>query len=313
MTTPAYRSSFDQWDTRAWVRSKPRRAGAFDPGKVFFSPDLCPPLRHPAVRAQPKAVHDRILVHHLYLYLEFTVRLETGPVNDVCLLMREPAFLPWLPGGMRDDALRIYTDEAGHAEMSNTLLSGVRAATRVDPLPHEPRFLRELDELRDTGPDLDASLVSLFFVIVSETLITASLNRLPHDVRVQVRVRELAADHAADEGRHHAYFRQLFDHLWPRLSAVERRRIGVLMPRMLSAFLAPDQPALTAVLADCGIPRPAAVAGEVVTAPETLTTMKRAAVPTLRMFAQRGVFDDPVIADAFTASGLPVRPPEVVS
>ena len=64
-----------------------------EPSKVYFSPDLCAALAHPEVRARPRAVHDRLLVHHLYLYLEFTVRLETGPVNDVCLLMREPDFV----------------------------------------------------------------------------------------------------------------------------------------------------------------------------------------------------------------------------
>jgi len=306
MTRPTYQSSFDQWDTRAWVRSKPRRAVAFDPGKVFFSPDLCALLQHPAVRGRPKPVLDRILVHHLYLYLEFTVRLETGPVNDACLLIRDAGFLPWLPSGMRGDALRIYTDEAGHAEMSHTLIAEVRAATRVDPVPHEPRFLRELASLPDAEPYVDASLLTLFFVIVSETLITASLSRLPRDGRVQVRVRELAADHAADEGRHHAYFRQVFAHVWPRLPAVERHRIGLLLPRMLLAFLTPDEPALAAVLADCGIARPDAVAGDVTVAPQTVTAVREGAQPTMRMFAQQGVFDDPAVVDAFTMHDLPV-------
>lgn len=304
MTSPSYQSGFDQWDTRAWVRSKPRRAGEFEQGKVYFSPDLCPALAHPEV---PKAVHDRLLVHHLYLYLEFTVRLETGPVNDVCLLLREPDFLPWLPSGMRDDALRIYTDEAGHAEMSHTLMAGVRAETGVDPVPHEPWFLGELAALTEADKELDPALARLFFVIVSETLITASLNRLPRDDRVQTRVRELAADHAADEGRHYAYFRQVFEYLWPRLPVAQRRRVGVLLPRMMLAFLAPDERALAAVLADCGIPRPAEVAGEVVVAPEVVATTRKGAQPTMRMFAKRGVFEDPVIAGAFAAHDLPVR------
>lgn len=307
--TPAahgtYRSRFTHWDTQAWVRSKPRRGTEFGADRHYFSPDLCPPLAHPAVHAQPAEVLERLLVHHLYLYLEFTVRLETGPVNDACLLLREPTFLPWLPAGMRDDALRIYTDEAGHAEMSHTLMAAVRARTGVDPVPHEPRFLRELDRVY-TSTDLDPLLLRLFFVVVSETLITASLSRLPRDERVQVPVRELAADHAADEGRHYAYFRQLFEYLWPRLPAAERREIGTLLPRMMLAYLEPDEHAVAAVLADCGIDEPARVAREVVEGPETLADIRQGAQPTVRMFAQNGVFDDPVIAAAFAEHRVPV-------
>ena len=301
-----YQSRFDRWDSQSWVRSKPRRAQGFEPGKVYFAPDLCPALRHPVVAGQPKAVLGRLLVHQLYLYLEFTVRLETGPVNDACLLLRDPEFLPWLPPGMRDDALRIYTDEAGHAEMSHTLMTAVRTATGVVPLPHEPGFLRVLATIRDEARDLDPALLRLFFVIVSETLITASLSRLPRDERVQPRVRALATDHAADEGRHHAYFRQVFEYLWPRLPPDTRRRIGVLLPRMLVAFLAPDQAALGAVLADCRIARPAVVAREVLADPGTAAEIADGAGPTLRLFAQRGVFDDPEIAAAFHDHALPV-------
>jgi len=297
-----YRSRFAQWDTQAWVRSKPRRDTAFTDGMHFFSPDLCPALVHPAVRALNR---ERLLVHQLYQYLEFTVRLETGPVNDVCLLLRSPEFLPWLPEAMRDDALRIYTDEAGHAEMSHTLLAGVREATGVQPIPHEPQFLRELAKLRAEETGLSEDMLALFFVIVSETLITASLNRLPRDERVQAQVRELAADHAADEGRHHAYFRQLFEYLWPRLPVPARRSAGVLLPRMLLAFLSPDEAAMTASLAECGIEDAPAVVAEILAAPETAAVVREGARPTLRMLAANGVFTDPPVAAAFAAHGLP--------
>jgi P-aminobenzoate N-oxygenase AurF len=305
VATSPYRSRFRHWDTQAWVRSKSRRSGAFDPRLSYFSAGLSPLLQHPVLSGQPRQVRERLLVHQLYLYLEFTVRLETGPVNDACLLLREPAFWPRLPDGMRDDALRIYTDEAGHAEMSHTLMMAVRADTRVVPLPHEPQFLRELSAIYDADPELDRSLLTLFFVIVSETLITVSLSRLSQDARVQRQVRGLAADHAADEGRHHAYFRQVFECVWPQLPDAARRRIGVLLPRMMLAYLAPDEAALTAVLADCRIGQPAEVAREIAALPQTAAGIRQAALPSLRMFARGGVFDDPRIADAFAAHDLP--------
>jgi len=304
VATSPYRSRFQHWDTQAWIRSKPRQSGAFDHRLSYFSADLCPLLQHPAVSGQPAQVRERLLIHQLYLYLEFTVRLETGPVNEACLLLREPGLWPWLPGGMRDDALRIYADEAGHAEMSHTLMMAVRAATQVVPLPHEPQFLRELAALGAADPELDQSLVKLFFVIVSETLITAPLHGLSRDTRVQRQVRGLAADHAADEGRHHAYFRELFECVWPRLPDDVRRRIGVLLPRMMLAYLAPDEAAVTAILAACGIGQPAEVAREIAALPHTRAAIRQAAGPSLRMFARAGLFDDRRVADAFAAHHL---------
>lgn len=301
---PAYRSPFDRWDAQSWVRSKPRCNDAFAPDLHFFPPDLCPPLVHPAVRALAPEARSRLLVHQLYLYLEFTVRLETGPVNEACLHLRSGTVLPWLPQTMRDDVLRIYTDEAGHAEMSDTLLSRVRAATGVEPLAHDPAFLAELATLHAEDSGLDSAMVTLFFVIVSETLITASLRRIPHDDRVQRQVRDLVADHAADEGRHHAYFQQLFAHLWPRLPPATRRRAGVLLPRMMLAFLTPDAGAMTAVLADCGVDQPAAVVSDVLTDPRTADGIREGARPSLRMFRAQGVFDDPEVSAAFAAAGL---------
>jgi hypothetical protein len=247
---------------------------------------------------------ERLLVHQLYLYLEFTVRLETGPVNEACLLLRSPEFLPWLPDVMRDDVLRIYTDEAGHAEMSHTLLARVRAATGVEPIPHDPQFLRALAKLRAEETGLDETMVTLFFVIVSETLITTSLSKVPRDRQTQQQVRELVADHAADEGLHYAYFRQLFEQLWPRLSPPVRRGAGVLLPRIMLAFLAPDAAAMTSVLADCGVEQPELVMADVLASPHTQSLMREGGLPSIRMFQANGVMEDPEIAAAFTTAGL---------
>jgi hypothetical protein len=302
----AYRSRFTEWDRQAWVRSKPHRSAPFSDELEFFSPDLCPLLRHPEVRAAPAPVRRAIGIHALYLYLEFTVRLETGPVNEACLLLRSPDFLPWLPTGVRDDALRIYTDEAGHAEMSHELMARVRAASGVEPIRAEPRLLGELARTRATAPAGVRPLVTLFFVIVSETLITATLTRLPRDERVQPAVRDLAADHAADEGRHHAYFRQLFEYLWPRLPVPLRRQVGLLLPDFVEAFLWPDEPALTAVLGTFGgtFAEPARIVAEVVADERTRAEVRRGAQPTLRMLAQHGVLNDPPVRAAFRRRGL---------
>src|SRR6185295_14101103 len=59
---------------------------------------------------------------------------------------------------------------------------------------------------------------------------------IPSDPRVVMAVRELVADHAEDEGRHHAYFSRLLEFTWPRLNKAQRATIGPLLPEMVLAF-----------------------------------------------------------------------------
>ncbi|RZS41247.1 para-aminobenzoate N-oxygenase AurF [Herbihabitans rhizosphaerae] len=302
-----YKSRFLDWDRRSWVRSKPRRDSPFSPARHYFSPELCPLLRHPLLADAPAGVRETVLVHALYIHLEFTVRLEMGPVNETCALLRSPRFLPWLPAGMKDDALRIYTDEAAHAEMTHRLLAAVRDETGIVPTDHSPRFLGELSRLYSAELPVYRPLVKLFFTIVSETLITGSLTKLPKDPSVQQSVRDLAQDHAADEGRHHAYFKQLFEYLWPRLPVPLRRKIGMLLPDVVLAFLWLDEPAFTAALEPILGGAAGMVVAETADAEDTRAEVLDSAAPTLRMLRAAGVFDDPVVANAFQGKGFPVE------
>ena len=93
----------------------------------------------------------------------------------------------------------------------------------------------------------------IFFTIVSETLISSILSGIPSDPRVVTAVRELVADHAQDEGVHHAYFSRLLEFTWPRLNKAHKAIIGPLLPEMVLAFLEPDFVAIAGNLRACGL------------------------------------------------------------
>lgn len=296
-----YRSGFDRWDEQSWIRTGPRRVVAFAEGLHFFSPELSPLLTHPAVREAGDEFVSRVLVYDLYRYLDFTVKLEMGPVNQVCSWLAGPNFLNWLPQRMKDDALRIYADEAGHAEMSNTLTRSVADYTGLRPMEFQPQFLRTLEELKAEWPAPYAVLIQLFFVIVSETLITGSLKRLPHDETVQQQVRFVAADHASDEGKHHSYFRQLFFILWDKMSGPLRLRVATVLPRIILAFLSPDGAAMRRTLFELGMDESAAsrIANEILASEATRTSIVDGAVPTMKMLRQARLLDLPGAHDVF--------------
>lgn len=302
----SYESQFVKWDELAYIRKQPRRATPFDPNLYFYPEALATLFAHPKVAKSPEQIRRKLLVLHLYNYLEFTVRLELGPVNEVSKMLCLEEFLPWLPAQMRDDAFKIYVDEGAHAEMCHRLMMAVQQSTKVERLRLTPAFLRILDDLVSSEEPEYRPLIKLFFVIISETLITGSLVKLPKDESVQRAVRDLANDHATDEGRHHAYFRKVFECVWPRLSRDVRRRIGILLPDMILAFLQPDKSALTRMLESFPeeFPNAAQIVAEVVAYKSTHDGIVVSASPTLKMLRENYVFDDPAIDNAFVGLRL---------
>jgi hypothetical protein len=304
-----YASKFGNWENRASVRNKPPRIlMESSPATVFFPPEAVPAVSDPLVAQRGPAVAQRLLVHSLYQYLHFTTVLEQVAVLPVTArISLDRAGVPALPAAMRADAFKITTDEAWHAQSSHdftervVVVTGVPASAVV-----EPRFARLLARHRDGFDLADRALVDLVFAVVSETLVTSLLADLPFDRRLPEPVRALVADHAADEGRHHSYFRAFLRCLWPQLTGAQRRLIGPRVPEFVEVFLHPDLGAVRAALTASGF-----------TAAESDTIVRRSYPPgspvfdiasaaraTVRAFREVGALEDPSTREAFLAAGL---------
>jgi len=302
-------SVFKSWDARASVRTKPRRRIWDDEPRehVYFTPELVPVAQHPLVRGLGAETVDRVLIQQLHTYLEFTSELEHGAVNPVAAMISRRRSGFDLPETMVEDAYKIYTDEAWHAQFSDDLQRQVAAKTGVGPSVFEqPNFFRKLQGFQHGLAADEQRLVMIFFTIVSETLISAILSGIPSDRRVVTAVRELVADHAQDEGRHSAYFARLLEFTWPRLDKAQRALIGPLLPEMIVAFLEPDFLAIAGNLRACGLS--AEQIDQVMTEsypPATVSAGIRASSrATIRHFERVGVVEDPRTAEALEARGL---------
>lgn len=301
-----YRSAFGKWDDRASVRIKPSRHftdGQAGPQQLYFPPELVPAASHPllAETAGSPGVNE-FLVQQLYSYLSFTVDLEMSavvPVTSDISLGRSGLDLP---ARMRMDAFKISTDEAWHAQFSYDLICQIESTTGVRALSnHEPSFLRRLGEIK-SGLDSDGQAMSgLLFAVVSETLVSALLSDLPKDRRLPAAVREVVADHAEDEGRHHAYFKSLLYHLWPALNTRQRRVAGALVPRLIAAFLEPDYAHLARGLFACGLTtdQVAQTLEESYPDSEVQRRIRNGSVSTVRYFTDIGALDESETRDHF--------------
>jgi hypothetical protein len=302
-----YQSKLEQlWDGRASVRNKPRRVlpdeDNMDEERVYFPPKLVPACQHPAVIALGPKVIRSLLVHRLYLYLEFTEVLELEVVNPVLLELAHNKEGLNLPEDMRFDAHRIYTDEGYHGLFSADLKRQVREKTGIAPISVDtPHFLRRLNQIEATVPSELRGLARLGFAIVSETLISATLSDIPNDKGVVKTVRQVVADHAEDEGRHHIYFAKLLEFMWPQLAPKQKLIIGSLLPHFIRAFLDPDRPATEAMLQGCGLGSKeiSTVVEECYPEATAATAAREAAGATLRHIVRNGILEDPPTLEAF--------------
>ncbi|MFF4870196.1 diiron oxygenase [Streptomyces sp. NPDC000961] len=301
-----YRSRFRTWERVATVRNSPMRSLEAD-GELFFSPELVPALAHPVLRRAAPHVRETVLVHRLYEYLRFTIDLEQSAVIPVTGHISRGMSGLDLPEAMRADAFKIVTDEAWHAQFTYEILRQVRDRTGVAPaLPDAPTFTTELARIHDSLPHEIRGLDELLFAIVSETLISSVLEDLPRDERLPEGVREMVADHAVDEAKHHTYFSTLLRHLWPAMTRRERELAGPYIPRLIFAFLEPDCTSAALGLRASGLTAQEVeeVMTDVYAHDGIVADVRRGAAPTLQYFLEAGALEHGATLEAFQESGL---------
>lgn len=295
-----YRSPFSRWNESSWIRSKPVREQEIS--GLPFSPDLVPTSTHQLV-ADDFNCWMTVLAYRLLAHLQFTTRLELSHVNPICSALAQGQAPIVLTTEQRHDALRIYCDEGGHALFVELLSKQVEQTYGVDSnVLGCPQFERTLEQvIQEYQTQVSPNLIKLFFVTVSETLVTKVLLSVPQDQRVSVAVRAVIGDHAADEALHSAYFRNLFPILWHGLSPREQEIIGQLLPRLVWAFLGPDYSVEANVLKQLGFTSQdiSRVLSEVYVPTQVAQAVRQAAKPTIKMFKTAGVFANSSVKQVF--------------
>jgi hypothetical protein len=304
-----YRSALGSWHHQSSVRSKPRRClspEADHDGLTYFPADLSPFVSHKLVSSGDPAVTRDGLTQQLFSYLTFTDRLEHEIVNRTARRLAEPWPSLSLPDAMKIDARKIYCDEAYHSLFSADLMYQIQTATgfEYDAGSGHPALVSFAATV-ESFPLEERPWVELFFVVVSETLISGSLLRIPESETVIPVVRDLVADHAADEVRHHAFFTQVCRLAWPQMPRNLQARVGCALPGFIRNFLSPDYPSIQAFLERRFSQRQAeTILRESYPEAELLKNARNASRATIRAFAGAGAFDIPEVADQFHKEGF---------
>ncbi|AFY54491.1 P-aminobenzoate N-oxygenase AurF [Rivularia sp. PCC 7116] len=283
---------FSGWNEKSWIRSKPMRQDSIV--GLPFSPDLVPLANH-SVIAQDSNLWMTVLAYRLLAHLQFTTLLELNHVNPVCSALSLGSAPINLNVQQRNDALKIYCDEGGHALFVELFSTQVKETFSLgDSILGRPIFEKVIENIiRENQSKLSPDLIKLFFVTISETLVTKVLKQVPSDPNVADVVRNVIGDHAADEALHGAYFQALFPLLWQNLSSLEKQEMIKILPRLVWAFLGPDYDVEYNVLKalDFSDVDAKGILQEVFVPSDVAAGVKQAASPTLRMFEKAGVFE----------------------
>jgi hypothetical protein len=200
----------------------------------------------------------------------------------------------------------LCTDEAHRAYFSDDIRRQVAEAMGIPPDPkHPPHFLRRLRATCRGLPADEKRLRLGLFAVVSETLISSILAQLPGDERVVTAVREMVANHAADEGRHGAFFSQFFVYLGPGWPTAVAPNSGRSCPSSSACSWSPIAVPSADRLPACPFGVTKSRPPSPRHTPANVTASARAAASaTLHLFQRTGVMEDARLADAFRAHGL---------
>jgi hypothetical protein len=295
-----YRSPFNRWDELSWIRSKPRRENPIS--GLPFSPELVPLASHQII-AEDSHRWMTVLAYRLLAHLQFTTVLELNHVNPICSSLALGKAPISLTTEQQNDALRIYCDEGGHAlfvELFSTQVEETFGLKRY--VIGHPQFSQTLSKIiASHQTQVSPNLIKLFFVTISETLVTKILTNVPQDPQVAPIVRAVIGDHAADEALHSVYFRSLFPILWHNLSPYEKQEVGYLLPQLVWAFLGPDRQLEYNILRQLGLKAKDAegILEEVYVPGQVAQVVRQAASPTLKMFEAAGVLSMTSIEQVF--------------
>jgi hypothetical protein len=307
LDNPRSKDHLWRWYERATVRKSPRRLLEIEANKLFFRPELFPASQHRLLINVGEESVRRSLILHLFDYLFFTEELEHEVVNRVAAGLAKGRYPITMAKHMQLAAYKIYIDEGYHALFSADVEDQIAEYTGVTK-EHtiRPAFLNILQKCQEAaGPQMNW-LVDVFFSIISETLISGTLNKIPQDTRVVTVVRNIIADHAADEAVHHVYFAGLLELMWPQLTAKQTSFIGPLLPHLIKAFLAPDRTRIVMTLQSSGLSMTEAadVYEDCYPRAQVMKSIKTASAITLRYFRQCGALDQSQVADAFGEAGF---------
>ncbi|KJZ33404.1 MULTISPECIES: diiron oxygenase [Pseudomonas] len=241
MNAADYQSFADAWESRATIRTRPRRMLENDDKLIY------PLSRQPLVLSETflrecPEQRDFALVQTLYKFINDVVIFETEIVDKTARSIAKNRFAVAFPFACRYDAMTVVVDEDYHALVAMDFMQQTIALTGIAPmvLPDEIELSRAIPAAVALAPEHLRSPVELICVAIAENTVTGDVAAFAKDDTVKQSIKGLMADHLLDEGRHSGFWARLVRIYWHTASEDDRHCIAQILPVFIGHYLTND-------------------------------------------------------------------------
>ncbi|CAI8835183.1 P-aminobenzoate N-oxygenase AurF [compost metagenome] len=241
MNAADYQSFADAWESRATIRTRPRRVLENDDKLIYPLSRQPLVLSETFVRQCPEQ-RDFALVQTLYKFINDVVIFETEIVDKTARSIAKNRFAVEFPFACRYDAMTVVVDEDYHALVAMDFMQQTIALTGITPieLPDEIELSRAIPAAVALAPEHLRSAVELICVAIAENTVTGDVAAFAKDDTVKQSIKGLMADHLLDEGRHSGFWARLVRIYWHAASADDRQCIAQILPVFIAHYLTND-------------------------------------------------------------------------
>ena len=241
MNAADYQSFADVWESRATIRTRPRRVLENDERLIY------PLSRQPLVLSETflrecPQQRDFALVQTLYKFINDVVIFETEIVDKTARSIAKNRFAVAFPFACRYDAMTVVVDEDYHALVAMDFMQQTVAMTGIEPirLPDQIELSRAIPAAVALAPEHLRSAVELICVAIAENTVTGDVAAFARDDTVKPSIKGLMADHLLDEGRHSSFCARMVRIYWHTASVADREAIAKILPVFIGHYLTND-------------------------------------------------------------------------
>ncbi|MBK5353205.1 diiron oxygenase [Pseudomonas sp. TH41] len=238
MNAADYQSFADAWESRATIRTRPRRVLENDHKLIY------PLSRQPLVLSETflrecPEQRDFALVQTLYKFINDVVIFETEIVDKTARSIAKNRFAVAFPFACRYDAMTVVVDEDYHALVAMDFMQQTVAMTGITPieLPDEIELSRAIPAAVALAPEHLRSAVEMICVAIAENTVTGDVAAFAKDDTVKQSIKGLMADHLLDEGRHSGFWSRMVRIYWHTASEADRQCIAHILPVFIGHYL----------------------------------------------------------------------------
>jgi hypothetical protein len=241
MNAADYQSFADAWESRATIRTRPRRMVEND-DKLIYPLSRQPLVLSDTFLRECPEQRDFALVQTLYKFINDVVIFETEIVDKTARSIAKNRFAVTFPFACRYDAMTVVVDEDYHALVAMDFMQQTIAMTGITPieLPDEIELSRAIPAAVALAPQHLKSAMELICVAIAENTVTGDVAAFAKDDTVKQSIKGLMADHLLDEGRHSGFWSRMVRIYWHTTSEDDRQCIAQILPVFIDHYLTND-------------------------------------------------------------------------